>query len=90
MGGNARGKNYNMHSVIELYASGMKSAEITNRLKINSVQNLRHAIEHHKREMERTERIISEITEEIKPDKRRKMKSWKMKQNRKRLQKGKS
>ena len=64
MDGNTRGKNYNMQRVMEFYESGMKPAEIANRLKINSVQSLRHAIERHKREKERTERIISEITEE--------------------------
>ena len=79
-----------MQRVMELYEGGMKPTEIASRLKINSVQSLRHAIERHKREKERTERIISEIAEKNKPDKRRKMKSWKMKQNRKRLQKGKS
>lgn len=52
MGGNVRGKIYNMQRVMELYESGMKPAEIANRLKINSVQSLRHAIEHHKREGE--------------------------------------
>ena len=64
MDGNTRGKSYNMQRVMELYESGMKPAEIANRLKINSVQSLRHAIERHKREKERTERIISEIAEE--------------------------
>ena len=63
---NVRGRNYNMQRVMELYESGMKPTEIANRLKINSVQSLRHAIERHNREKERTERIISEIAEEKK------------------------
>ena len=53
-----------MQRLMELYESGMKPTEIANRLKINSVQSLRYAIERHKREKVRTERIISEITEE--------------------------
>ena len=48
---------------MQLFGSSMP-AEIASRLKINSVQSLRHAIERHKREKERTERIISEIAEE--------------------------
>jgi hypothetical protein len=44
MGGNARGKYYNMQRIMELNESGMKPAEIANRLKINSVQSLRHSI----------------------------------------------
>ena len=34
MGGNARGKNYNIQRVMELYESGMKPSEIANRLKL--------------------------------------------------------
>jgi hypothetical protein len=37
MGGNTRGKRYNMQRVMKLYESEMKPAEIANRLKINSV-----------------------------------------------------
>jgi hypothetical protein len=63
---NVRGRNYNMHKVMELYESGLKPSEIAKRLKIKSVQSLRHAIGRHNREKERTEKIISEITEERK------------------------
>ena len=63
---NVRGRNYNMQKVMELYESGLKPSEIAKRLKINSVQSLRHAIERHNREKERTEKIISEIAEEKK------------------------
>jgi uncharacterized protein YaiL (DUF2058 family) len=64
MGRNVRGRNYDMQKVMELYESGSKPSEIAKRLKINSVQSLRHAIERRIREKERTERIISEIAEE--------------------------
>ena len=63
---NVRGRNYNMQKVMEIYESGLKPSEIAKRLKINSVQSLRHAIERHNREKERTEKIISEIAEEKK------------------------
>lgn len=61
---NVRGRNYDIQKVMELYESGLKPSEIAERLKINSVQSLRHTVERHKREKEITEGIISKIAEE--------------------------
>ena len=49
---NFRGMDYNMQKVMDLYESGLKPSDIAKRLKINSVQSLRHAIERHKTEKE--------------------------------------
>ena len=49
---NFRGMDYNMQKVMDLYESGLKHSDIAKRLKINSVQSLRHAIERHKTEKE--------------------------------------
>lgn len=59
-----RGKNYNMRKIMELYDSGLTPAEIAHRLRINSVQSLRHAIERQNREREEKERILKAIDKE--------------------------
>ena len=47
-----------MRKIIELYDSGLTPAEIAHRLRINSVQSLRHAIEWQDRERDGKERIL--------------------------------
>ena len=59
-----RGKNYNMQKIMELYDSGLTPAEIAHRLRINSIQSLRHAIERQNREREEKERILKAIDRE--------------------------
>lgn len=59
-----RGQNYNMRKIMELYDSGLTPAEIAHRLRINSVQSLRHAIERQNREREEKERILKAIDKE--------------------------
>lgn len=44
-----RGKTYDMQKIMELYDSGLKPQEIAKRMKIASVQSLRHSIERVKR-----------------------------------------
>ena len=61
-----RGKNYNMRKIMELYDSGLTPPEIARRLRINSVQSLRHAIERQNREREEKERILKAIDKENK------------------------
>ncbi|PYB67470.1 hypothetical protein DMB44_09055 [Thermoplasma sp. Kam2015] len=41
----SRGKSYDMKKIMELYDFGLKPAEIAAKMKIASVQSLRHAIE---------------------------------------------
>ena len=56
-----KGKNYNTRKIVELYDLGLTPAEIAHRLRIDSVQSLRHAIERRNREREEKERIFKAI-----------------------------
>lgn len=60
----ARGKAYNITKIMALYDSGLKPADIASRMKIRSVQSLRHAIERQIRERDEKERIMAAIVSE--------------------------
>ena len=78
-----RGKNYNMRKIMELYDSGLTPAEIAHRLRINSDQSLRHAIERQNREREEKERILSkQLTRKMKPSRKWNKKGWNTRQDR--------
>ncbi|MEM0135022.1 MAG: hypothetical protein QXU18_07340 [Thermoplasmatales archaeon] len=87
MANSRRGKTYDMKKVMELYDSGLKPQDIAKRLKIVSVQSLRHSIERVKRkrkELKEEEIRIFKMQEKERLEKEAELESMRKTEERKR------